>query len=83
MRHGVVSRLRTQIASAGAVVMMAACAGAGVVADKVIVWGYVLDKTPTACPFVFGKTDFSLERAAAEFGCTKAMYMNSCFNRTS
>ena len=51
------------------------------IADKIAVWGYVLDKTPTACPFVIGRTEFSLERAAAEFGVKKAMYMNSCFDR--
>lgn len=51
------------------------------VADKVTFWGYVLDKTPTACPFVFGKTDVSLERAAEEFGACRVMYMNSCFNK--
>ena len=50
-------------------------------ADKIIVWGYVLDKTPTACPFMMGKTDFSLERAVREFGAGQAMYMNSMFNR--
>ncbi len=49
--------------------------------NKVIVWGYVLDKTPSACPFMHGKTDFSLERATREFGAKKAMYMNSMFNR--
>ena len=49
--------------------------------DKIAVWGYVLDKTPTACPFMHGKTEFSLERAAHEFGAGTAMYMNSLFNR--
>ena len=49
--------------------------------DKIAVWGYVLDKTPTACPFMHGKTEFSLERAAREFGAGTAMYMNSLFNR--
>ena len=49
--------------------------------DKVIFWGYVLDKTPSACPFMHGKTDFSLERVTREFGAKKAMYMNSMFNR--
>lgn len=49
--------------------------------DRIYAWGYVLDKTPTACPFVFGKTDVSLERAAAMLGAGKAMYMNSMFNR--
>ena len=61
--------------------VFAACTAVGGIADKIAVWGYVLDKTPTACPFVFGKTDYSLERAAAEFGFSKAMYMNSCFNQ--
>ena len=60
---------------------LAACSSAGELADKIAVWGYVLDKTPTACPFVFGKTEYSLERAAAEFGFSKAVYMNSCFNQ--
>ena len=49
--------------------------------DKIAVWGYVLDKTPTACPFMHGKTDFSLERAAREYGAGTAIYMNSMFNR--
>ena len=51
------------------------------VKDKIIFWGYVLDKTPTACPFMMGQTDFSLERATREFGAKQAMYMNSMFNR--
>ena len=49
--------------------------------DKIAVWGYVLDKTPTACPFMHGKTEFSLERAAREFGAGTAIYMNSMFTR--
>ena len=49
--------------------------------DKIAVWGYVLDKTPTACPYMIGKTEYSLERAAREFGAGAAMYMNSLFNR--
>ena len=48
---------------------------------KIAVWGYLLDKTPTACPYMSGKTEYSLERAAAEFGVGGAMYMNSLFNR--
>jgi len=51
------------------------------ISDRIYVWGYVLDKTPSACPFVFGKTDVSLERAVAMFGSGKAMYMNSMFDR--
>ena len=51
------------------------------VADGVICWGYILDRTPTACPFMIGRTDFSLERATSEFGAKRAMYMNSMFNR--
>ncbi|HNX03866.1 MAG TPA: hypothetical protein PKI32_00095 [Opitutales bacterium] len=49
--------------------------------DKIYVWGYTLDKTPTDCPFVFGKTGTSLEKAVSMFGAGKAMYMNSMFNR--
>ena len=49
--------------------------------SRIAVWGYVLDKTPTACPFMIGKTEFSLERAARELGAGTAMYMNSLFNR--
>ena len=52
-----------------------------VCADKVFFWGYVLDKTPSACPFMMGKTDFSLERATGEFKAKHAIYMNSMFNR--
>lgn len=48
--------------------------------DKLFSWGYVLDKTPTAAPFVFGKTRCSLETAAAYLGVHKAFYMNSMFN---
>ena len=70
-----------RVLAAGAAILLSACAGAAGLADKVAVWGYVLDRTPTACPFVIGKTEFSLERAAAELGVRKAMYMNSCFNR--
>ena len=61
--------------------LLAVSAAAGDISDKIAVWGYVLDKTPTSCPFMFGKTEFSLERAADEFGARKAFYMNSCFNR--
>lgn len=60
--------------------MVATSASADGIVDKMAMWGYVLDKTPTTCPFMFGRTDFSLERAAEEFGARKAMYMNSCFN---
>jgi len=56
------------------------CLGADI-RDKVYVWGYVLDKTPSACPFVFGKTTVSLENAVSTFGAGKAMYMNSMFDR--
>lgn len=49
--------------------------------DRLYVWGYVLDRTPSACPFVFGKTTVSLESAVSLFGAQKAMYMNSMFNR--
>lgn len=49
--------------------------------DAVYAWGYVLDRTPTACPFVTGETDWSLERAAEFLGAKKTVYMNSMFNR--
>ena len=51
------------------------------ISDRIYTWGYVLDRKPTACPFVFGKTDVSLETAAAGFRSGKAMYMNSMFDR--
>ena len=49
--------------------------------DAVYAWGYVLDRTPTACPFVTGETDWSLERAAEFLNAKKTIYMNSMFNR--
>ena len=72
-------KLKTFIA--GSAIVLAACASAGGFADKITVWGYVLDKTPSSCPFLFGRTEFSLERAAEVFGARKAFYMNSCFNQ--
>lgn len=48
--------------------------------DKVFTWGYVLEKTPTYAPFVFGKTRCSLETAAEYLGVRKAFYNNSMFN---
>jgi len=51
-------------------------------ADRVWVWGYLLDRTPSACPFVTVKTDWSLERAIGFLGAKRhAFYMNSMFNR--
>ena len=49
--------------------------------DAVYAWGYVLERTPTACPFVTGETDWSLERAAEFLNTKKVVYMNSMFNR--
>ncbi len=48
--------------------------------SKIFSWGYVLDKTPTSAPFVFGKTRCSLETAAAYLGVHKAFYNNSMFS---
>jgi beta-galactosidase len=49
--------------------------------DRIYSWGYVLDRTPSACPFLFGKTTVSLENAVSMFGANKAFYMNSMFCR--
>ncbi|MFA6931201.1 MAG: hypothetical protein WCT05_12820 [Lentisphaeria bacterium] len=48
--------------------------------DKVFSWGYVLDQTPTAAPFVFGKSQCSLETASAYLGVKKTFYNNSMFS---
>ena len=53
----------------------------GKIRDTMYTWGYVLDKVPTALPFVFGKTRCSLETAAEFLGLNKAFYMNSMFSR--
>lgn len=51
------------------------------ITDKIYAWGYVLDKVPTAVPFVFGKTRCSLETEAEFLGVKKAFYNNSMFSR--
>ncbi len=48
--------------------------------EKIWSWGYVLDKAPTAAPFVFGKTRCSLETASRYLGAGKTFYMNSMFS---
>jgi len=48
--------------------------------EKIYSWGYVLDKVPTAAPFIFGKTRCSLETATKYLGAGKTFYMNSMFN---
>ena len=48
--------------------------------EKICSWGYVLDKAPTAAPFVFGKTRCSLETASRYLGAGKTFYMNSMFS---
>ena len=48
--------------------------------EKLWSWGYVLDKAPTAAPFVFGKTRCSLETASRYLGAGKTFYMNSMFS---
>jgi len=49
--------------------------------DKVWTWGYMLDRTPSACPFVDGKTSWSIENEIEYLGAKKqTFYMNSIFN---
>ncbi len=48
--------------------------------EKIYSWGYVLDKVPTAAPFIFGKTRCSLETATRYLGTGRTFYMNSMFN---
>lgn len=49
--------------------------------DHIYTWGYILDKVPTAVPFLtHGKSRCSLETQTAYLGAERTFYMNSMFN---